>query len=103
MRKTWRSIFPCGQIQRRTVESSSSEWKTIALFRDRAGVLSNAGGVVFSGSTEGNIFALDATRGKPLWDFQAGGGVGSNPISFTVDGHQMVAVSADRVLYVFGL
>jgi alcohol dehydrogenase (cytochrome c) len=66
-------------------------------------VLSTAGGLVFAGSGEGNFYALDARTGKSLWDFQTGGGIGSNPISFTLDGKQMIAISADRVLYVFGL
>jgi alcohol dehydrogenase (cytochrome c) len=68
-----------------------------------ASVLSTAGGLVFSGTDEGNFFALDAGAGKPLWDFQTGGSISSNPISFTMDGHQYVAIVADRVLYVFGL
>ena len=68
-----------------------------------ASVLSTAGGLVFSGTDEGNFLALDAGAGKPLWDFQTGGSISSNPISFTTDGHQYVAIAADRVLYVFGL
>ncbi|MEZ5403685.1 MAG: PQQ-dependent dehydrogenase, methanol/ethanol family [Bryobacteraceae bacterium] len=68
-----------------------------------AGILTTAGGLVFSGTNEGNVFALDAGSGKPLWDFQAGGPVMANPISFEIDGKQHVAVAADRVLYVFGL
>ena len=68
-----------------------------------AGVLSTAGGLVFSGSDEGNFYALDARTGEPLWDFQTGGGITANPVSFTADGHQCIAISADRVLYVFGL
>jgi alcohol dehydrogenase (cytochrome c) len=68
-----------------------------------AGVLSTQGGLVFSGSDEGNFYALDARTGKPVWDFQTGGPIAANPISFTVDGHQRIAISADRVLYVFGL
>ena len=68
-----------------------------------AGVLATAGGLVFSGSDEGNFFALDATSGKPLWDFQTGGPVQSNPVSVLIDGRQHVAVAAGRVLYVFGL
>ncbi|MEZ5356752.1 MAG: PQQ-dependent dehydrogenase, methanol/ethanol family [Bryobacteraceae bacterium] len=67
-----------------------------------AGVLATAGGLVFSGTNEGNVFALDASTGKPLWDFQAGGPVMANPISFDIDGKQHIAVAADRVLYVFG-
>lgn len=68
-----------------------------------AGVMSTAGGLVFSGSDEGNFYALDAQTGKPLWDFQTGGAIAANPISFTVDTHQYIAIAADRVLYVFGL
>jgi alcohol dehydrogenase (cytochrome c) len=68
-----------------------------------AGVLSTAGGLVFSGSDEGNFYALDARTGKPVWDFQAGGAIAANPISFSVDGHQRIAISANQVLYVFGL
>ena len=68
-----------------------------------AGVLSTAGGLVFSGSDEGNFYALDARTGKPLWDFQTGGGINANPISFNVDGHQRIAISANEVLYVLGL
>ncbi len=68
-----------------------------------AGVLATAGGLVFSGSDEGNFFALDARTGKPLWDFQTGGQIAANPVSFTIDGRQCVAIAANRVLYVFGL
>jgi alcohol dehydrogenase (cytochrome c) len=67
------------------------------------GVLSTAGGLVFSGTSEGNFFALDAKTGKPLWDFQTGGPIGANPISFAIDGRQHIAIAADRVLYVLGL
>lgn len=67
-----------------------------------AGVLSTAGGLVFSGSDEGEFYALDAKTGEPLWYFQTGGPIAANPISFSVDGHQRIAIAADRVLYVFG-
>ena len=63
----------------------------------------NGWGLVFSGSDEGNFYALNDQTGKALWDFQTGGAIRSNPIAFTVDGHQRIAISADRVLYVFGL
>ncbi len=68
-----------------------------------AGVLATAGGLVFSGSDEGNFYALDALSGKPLWDFQTGGSVESNPISFLIDGKQHIAVAAGYSLFVFGL
>jgi len=88
----------------RALEATTGETKWIFKLHSPpwAGVLSTAGGLVFSGSDEGNFYALDAGTGKALWDFQSGGGIGANPISFTVDGRQRVAISCDRVLYVFG-
>jgi alcohol dehydrogenase (cytochrome c) len=68
-----------------------------------AGVLATAGGVVFGGSNEGNFFALDAETGAPLWNFQTGGQIVANPVSFLVDGKQHVAIAAHGALIVFGL
>jgi alcohol dehydrogenase (cytochrome c) len=49
------------------------------------------------------FFALDAESGAPLWRFQTGGEIWSNPISYQVDGHQYIAISAGNSLVVFGL
>lgn len=65
--------------------------------------MATAGGLVFGGSNEGNIFALDSATGKSLWDFQSGGAVRSNPMSFAVDGKQRVVSTGGRTMYVFGL
>jgi alcohol dehydrogenase (cytochrome c) len=66
-------------------------------------VMATAGGLVFGGSEEGNFFALDASDGKPLWQFQTGGSIAANPVSFLVDGKQRVAMPSRGVLLVFGL
>jgi alcohol dehydrogenase (cytochrome c) len=92
-----------GAIRALNVTTGEVEWEFKLHSPPWAGVLSTAGGLVFSGSDEGNFYALDARSGKPLWDFQTGGPIAANPISFTVDGRQRIAISADRVLYVFGL
>jgi alcohol dehydrogenase (cytochrome c) len=68
-----------------------------------SGVLSTAGGLVFTGDAEGNFIALDAASGKPLWHFQAGGSVYSSPMAYAVDGKQYVAVAAGSALFAFGL
>jgi alcohol dehydrogenase (cytochrome c) len=92
-----------GAIRALEVSTGKLRWEFPLHSASWAGVLSTGGGLVFSGSDEGNFFALDALTGKPLWDFQTGGAITSNPISFTVDGKQCVAVAADRVLYIFNL
>ena len=68
-----------------------------------SGVLSTAGGLVFTGDAEGNFIALDAASGKALWHFQAGGSVYSSPMTFAVDGKQYIAVAAGSTLFTFGL
>jgi alcohol dehydrogenase (cytochrome c) len=68
-----------------------------------AGVLSTAGNLLFHGTNEGQFYALDATNGKPLWRFQAGGRAISNPMSYLSDGKQYVAMAMGNSLYVFGI
>jgi alcohol dehydrogenase (cytochrome c) len=68
-----------------------------------AGVLSTAGGLVFSGDAEGNFIALDAATGKALWHFQCGSSVYSSPMAYSVDGKEYVAVAAGSALFTFGL
>ena len=92
-----------GFIRALVAETGEQRWEFRLLSPPWAGVLSTGGGLVFGGSNEGVFFALDARGGKSLWDFQTGGPIVANPISFTVDGKQCVAIAADRVLYVFGL
>jgi alcohol dehydrogenase (cytochrome c) len=68
-----------------------------------SGVLSTAGGLVFTGDAEGNFIALDAASGKPLWHFQAGASVYSSPMAYAIDGKEYVAVAAGSALFTFGL
>src|SRR5262249_17575222 len=69
---------------------------------DYSGLLVTAGGMVFGGSG-GVLFALDAATGAELWRVFLGEGTHAAPISFMLDGRQVIAVSAGRALYVFGL
>jgi alcohol dehydrogenase (cytochrome c) len=65
--------------------------------------LSTAGGLVFTGDSEGNFIALDAASGKALWHFQMGGAVNAAAMTFAVDGKQYVAIAAGSSLFAFGL
>jgi alcohol dehydrogenase (cytochrome c) len=68
-----------------------------------SGVLSTAGGLLFTGDAEGNFIALNALTGKPLWHFQMGGAVYASPMAYAVDGKEYVAIAAGSSLYAFGL
>ena len=69
---------------------------------DFSGLLATAGGLVF-GASAGFCFALDADTGREVWRVSLGGKTMAAPISFTVDGRQVIAVAAGRALFVFGL
>ena len=56
------------------------------------GTLVTAGNVVFQGTANGHFSAYDATTGKRLWRFNAGLGIISAPITYTVQGKQYVSV-----------
>ncbi len=68
-----------------------------------SGVLSTAGGLVFGGAGEGNVFALDAADGKPLWQFQTGGAIRTNPMSYEVDGRQFILTAGGSGFFAFAL
>jgi alcohol dehydrogenase (cytochrome c) len=92
-----------GSIRALDIDTGAAVWDFKLPSPPWGGVLSTAGGLVFAGSNEGNLFALDAKTGEPLWQFQAGGPMRANPISFSVEGHQYVAVAAGRAYIVFAL
>jgi alcohol dehydrogenase (cytochrome c) len=92
-----------GAVRALDVKTGERVWDFALPSPTWAGVLSTAGGLVFSGSNEGNFFALDARTGKPLWQFQTGGAIRSGPMSFAIDDKQHIAVAAGHALFVFAL
>jgi alcohol dehydrogenase (cytochrome c) len=57
-----------------------------------SGALTTAGGLVFTGYTDGTFVAYDDTTLEQLWKFNAGTGFNAPPMTFEVDGKQYVAV-----------
>jgi alcohol dehydrogenase (cytochrome c) len=66
------------------------------------GLLSTQGGVVF-GSVGQSIFALDAKTGNELWRMDTGGLIKAAPLTYSIDGRQMVTFLAGHDLLTFGL
>jgi alcohol dehydrogenase (cytochrome c) len=67
-----------------------------------SGLLATGGGLVF-GESGGFAFALDAATGRELWRVSLGGYTYAAPISFTVDGHQVILLSVGQSLFLFSL
>ncbi|AHD11624.1 PQQ-dependent methanol/ethanol family dehydrogenase [Phaeobacter gallaeciensis] len=56
------------------------------------GVMTTAGGLVFTGTPEGKFIAFDDETGEELWSFQTGSGIVGQPITWEQDGEQYVTV-----------
>lgn len=83
--------------------SGEMQWEFVLQTPPWSGVMATGGGLVFGSSNEGNFFALDAEDGSPLWNFNTGAHVRTNPMGFAVDDQQRVAIIGGQTLFVFGL
>jgi alcohol dehydrogenase (cytochrome c) len=68
-----------------------------------AGILTTASDVLFSGSRDGDFYALDARDGKLLWQTNLGPSVAAGPMSYMVNGKQYVSIMVGSSLFTFGL
>lgn len=75
---------------------SEEVWSVPQEFPINGGTLTTGGDLVFFGNLEGEFAAFDATTGDKLWDFYAGSGINSGPMTYSVDGTQYVAVTVGR-------
>jgi alcohol dehydrogenase (cytochrome c) len=59
-----------------------------------ASALATAGGIVFGGTADRYLFALNSETGRALWRMRLNGDISGAPITFEVGGRQYVAVGA---------
>ncbi|MEO8450184.1 MAG: PQQ-dependent dehydrogenase, methanol/ethanol family [Gemmatimonadota bacterium] len=73
--------------------TGSIAWEIKESFPVASGALATAGGLVFYGTADGWLKAIDAVAGRELWRFKTPSGIVSAPISFNgPDGRQYIAV-----------
>jgi acido-empty-quinoprotein group A len=65
------------------------------------GVLSSAGGLIFTGDPTGNFVAYDAKDGRALWHARLGVPIANGPMTYELEGRQYVVVGAGDTLYGF--
>ncbi len=68
-----------------------------------SGVLATAGGLLFYGDPVGDIVAVDARDGKPLWHFVTNEIVKAAPMTYMIEGNQYVAMAVGSNIVCFGL
>jgi alcohol dehydrogenase (cytochrome c) len=85
---------PRGHLKAIDPMTGKSKWEVPSDVPRFSGVLSTAGGVVFTGRLTGEFEAFDAKSGKKLWQFKTGSGIEGQPVTWEQDGVQYVAVTS---------
>jgi len=84
---------PPGSLRAIEPLTGKSVWKADSDVPRYAGVLTTAGGLVFTGQLTGQFEAFDIDTGKKLWEFQTGSGIEGQPITWEADGVQYIAIT----------
>jgi alcohol dehydrogenase (cytochrome c) len=81
-----------GRLAAVNIDDGKVAWKFDTEQPLIGGALATAGDLVFFGEGNGNFNALDARNGKKLWSFNCGAGANAQPVSYTVNNKQYVAM-----------
>ena len=99
----WTEAAGTGAVVALDPATGEERWKFEMTDVTSSGILTTTTDVLFTGGREGYFQALDAETGDLLWKTSLGGMIANGPISYAVDGSQLVAVAAGNSLFVFGL
>ena len=83
-----------GHISAVDISTGEVRWRFMDPNPMMGGVVSTAGGVIFTGNQEGYALALDASDGTELWRFKMGSGVRSQPVVYRANGRSFVAIGS---------
>jgi alcohol dehydrogenase (cytochrome c) len=95
---------PFGALRAIDPITGERRWEFLMPTPSRAGILTTASNLLFSGDGDGNLLALDSRTGKLLWRYQMGATLhGTSPITYMLDGRQHVLVPAGTSMTSWGL
>jgi lanthanide-dependent methanol dehydrogenase len=84
-----------GELVAWDLERRAAAWRLDERFPVASDVLVTSGGLVFYGTLDGTMKAVDASTGKELWHWQTNAGISGQPMTFVgPDGRQYIAVVA---------
>jgi alcohol dehydrogenase (cytochrome c) len=90
---------PYGAIRAIDPATGERKWEFLTPTPSRAGILTTASNLLFSGDNEGNLLALDSRSGKLLWQYQMGSNLhGTSPVTYMLDGRQHILVPSGTTL-----
>ena len=99
-----RNLFSNSVLQAIDYQTGKIRWShELGDGSDIAGILTTAGGLLFTADNSQNLLALDAASGKTLWHVNAGGGMESSPMTYELDGKQYVLTAVQDQIFVWTL
>ncbi|MBU6440184.1 MAG: PQQ-dependent dehydrogenase, methanol/ethanol family [Betaproteobacteria bacterium] len=82
-----------GEVQAIDVDTGKRVWGHWSKMPWNGGVTATAGGIAFTGSLQGHLYAFDTKTGKVLWKSpKLASGIVAQPSVFEVDGKEYVAI-----------
>ncbi len=84
-----------GRIDAISVETGKTLWSWETRVANYAPILATGGGILFSGSMERYLRALDADRGHVLWQTRLPSEAVGGAITYSINGRQYIAIAAD--------
>jgi alcohol dehydrogenase (cytochrome c) len=89
-----------GRVTARDPVSGKIAWEKRYDIIPHSALLTTGGGLLFVGTTDGWVEALDAKTGNVLWRFNNGSGHNGGIVSYAVGGKQYIAVAVGHGSYV---
>lgn len=86
-----------GAVNAIDVMTGILDWRKHLDMPIASGVLATAGGVVFTSELRGRLEALDARSGRVLWRMDLASPSMAPPISYMVNGHEVIAIASSPV------
>ncbi|MCE4369622.1 PQQ-binding-like beta-propeller repeat protein [Xanthomonas hortorum] len=83
-----------GWVYASDADSGDWRWRARSNYPVTSGVTPTAGGIVAFGDKGGNFYVLRASDGERLWSRRFPGGIAGGVITYSVDGHQRVALTS---------
>lgn len=68
-----------------------------------AGILTTAGKLLFTGDNSENLLALDPATGKTLWHVNLGDHLVTSPMTYEIDGRQILLTPVGNVIFAWAL
>jgi glucose dehydrogenase len=96
-------ITPTATLAAYNPVTGEQAWYAEMTGTTNSGSLATAGDIVVQGIGNGDLHVFDAASGESLFTFRVPRGISASPLSYAVNGRQLISVIATDTVFTFGL